>query len=271
MTVTDTVRAEFTFFAPPLDGAHAYSIVEWVPDSGIPRTNSVQEKHKVQVDNLRGKEHTVTLDTAGFQFFRRAATHTAFVDDEAVKREYYPESIDFVKDITGASRVVVFDHTIRRRNPAEDGFLPSNRQPATIVHVDQTPAAAVARVHRHLPAEDVPALLARRFQIINLWRPIAHAALDWPLALCDFHSVDPARDLAPVTLKYPDRDGETFGVKHSSDQKWTYLRGMEPEEFVLIKCYDSKEGWHNSLRIPHSPTRAPRKTPCSESPSSFAC
>ena len=103
------------------------------------------------------------------------------------------------------------------------------------VHVDQTQAAAVARVHRHLPEAEAPSLLAKRFQIINLWRPIHHVALDWPLALCDYRTVDRAHDLVPTTLKYPDHDGETFSVKFNPANRWKYVRGMEPDEFVLIK------------------------------------
>ena len=103
------------------------------------------------------------------------------------------------------------------------------------VHVDQTTAASIARVHRHLPASDVPALLKRRFQIINLWRPISHVALDWPLGLCDYRSVDPKKDVVPVTLVYPDREGETLGVKFNPDHRWRYFRGMTPDELVLIK------------------------------------
>ena len=103
------------------------------------------------------------------------------------------------------------------------------------VHVDQTTASAIARVHRHLPPSDAPALLERRFQIINLWRPISHAAYDWPLALCDYRSVDPKTDLVPSDLIYPDRKGETNAVKYNASHKWKYLKGMEPEEFVLIK------------------------------------
>ena len=103
------------------------------------------------------------------------------------------------------------------------------------VHIDQTKDSSIARVHRHLPAADVPQLLQNRFQIINLWRPIHHVALDWPLALCDYRTVDRAHDLVPTTLKYPDRDGETFSVKYNAANRWKYVRGMEPDEFVLIK------------------------------------
>lgn len=131
------------------------------------------------------------------------------------------------------------DHllAIRRRRPGEIDDSPQKRQPVPQVHVDQTAASATARVHRHLPAEDVPELLKHRFQIINLWRPIHHAAWDWPLALCDYRSIDVAKDLIPTTLKYPDRDGETLGVKYNQSHKWKYWKGMEPDEFVLIKWY----------------------------------
>lgn len=103
------------------------------------------------------------------------------------------------------------------------------------MHVDQTNASAIARVHGHLPPTDTESLLKRRFQIINLWRPISRNALDHPLALCDYSSVDTKVDLVPATLKYPDRDGETFGVKYNPNHRWKYLRGMTPEEIVLIK------------------------------------
>jgi len=39
----------------------------------------------------------------------------------------------------------------------------------------------------------------------------------------------------PVILRYPDRDGETFGVCFNERHQWKYLRGMTPDEGVLIK------------------------------------
>jgi len=108
-------------------------------------------------------------------------------------------------------------------------------RPAAQVHVDQTPAAAEARVHRHMPASEVKSLLEHRYQIINLWRPINNPAFDSPLALCDYRSVDAQRDLVPVKLIYPDREGEVFGVKFTPEHRWKYLRGMNTDEVVLIK------------------------------------
>jgi hypothetical protein len=55
------------------------------------------------------------------------------------------------------------------------------------------------------------------------------------LTLCDYRSVDLKREVIPVKLIFPDREGETLGVKYNKNHKWKYLEGMKPEEFVLIK------------------------------------
>jgi hypothetical protein len=42
-------------------------------------------------------------------------------------------------------------------------------------------------------------------------------------------------DFIPTTLRYPDRDGETLGVSYNPNHRWKYLRGMTPDEGILIK------------------------------------
>ncbi|KAH8983836.1 hypothetical protein EDB86DRAFT_3106205 [Lactarius hatsudake] len=235
MTVSSEPRFVDTtlrYFTPPTDGSKAWTNINADPTTGKRASNWEYTAHAVKVENLRGHAEA-TLDKNGFQFFHRPAKHTSFANDEEISREYYPESIELLKQLTGASRVVLFDHTIRRRRP-------------------DTTASAIARVQRHLPAEDVEGLLQRRFQIINLWRPIHHAAYDWPLALCDFNSVDRSRDLVPHTLKYPDRDGETYGVQWNENHRWKYVRGLTPEEGVLIKCFDSIQDGSVAVLTPHT-------------------
>ncbi|THV02828.1 hypothetical protein K435DRAFT_652520 [Dendrothele bispora CBS 962.96] len=247
-----TVETTLQYFLPPPDGSRPYSDVEPTP-GGRPQKNWVYEKHVVQIENVRGKESSVSLDTTGFQFYLNEPTkHKSFKNDEEVQKEYYPESIELIKKLTGASRVVPFDHTIRRRDPKQDGMNPAKRQPVSGVHVDQSAQAARNRVLRHLPESESAELLKHRFQIINLWRPISHPAYDWPLALCDYRSLDVKKDLVPVALVYPDREGETLGVKYNPEHKWKYFKGMTPDELVLIKCYDSKEDGSVSVLTPHT-------------------
>ncbi|KAG2033561.1 hypothetical protein BDR03DRAFT_984948 [Suillus americanus] len=260
---SDTIST-LNYFIAPLDGSRPYNRVNADSATGKLARNYTLGPHDMQIEDVRGKEELYKLDNAGFQYGREAAKHSSFLNDDEIEREYYPESIDLIKRVTGATKIVIFDHTVRRRRPGEPGDNPGRRQPVSAAHVDQTPAAATARVHRHLPPTEAPSFLRRRFQIINLWRPISHAAVDWPLALCDFRSVDFEKDLVPVALIYPDREGETFGVKYNPNHQWKYLKAMTPEEFVLIKCSDSIQDGsvarltpHTGFQDPNTPEGAP--------------
>ncbi|KAI6169719.1 hypothetical protein EDD17DRAFT_26080 [Pisolithus thermaeus] len=260
--------AKLNYAIPPADGSRAFTQAYPDPVTGEHPRNWQQDSYIVEIEDIRGKEDNYSLDVAGFQYFRYPAKHTKFTDEEEIKEEYYPESIELIKKLTGASRVVVFDHTLRRRRPGERGADPNIRQPVAQVHADQTMAASIARVHRHLPASDVPALLRCRFQIINLWRPISHPAVDWPLAVCDFRSLDTKTDLVPTILKFPDREGEVYGVKYKPGHKWVYKSAMDPEDFVLLKCFDSIQDGSVATMAPHTgfeDPKTPKDTPFRES------
>ena len=111
-TMTSISPAELIYFQPPPDGSKPYTFINADPKTGVRDQNWIRETHTdIPIENLRGKEDSVTLDTAGFQYFRQPVQYTAFANDEETEREYYPESIELVKRITGASRIVPFDHS----------------------------------------------------------------------------------------------------------------------------------------------------------------
>ncbi|KAF9256963.1 hypothetical protein L218DRAFT_880579, partial [Marasmius fiardii PR-910] len=74
--------------------------------------------------------------------------------------------------------------TVRRLRPGVGESDWKKCRPAAQGHIDVSTSAAIGALHEHAPPEVKDALHSRRFQIINLWRPIKHAAYDWPLALC---------------------------------------------------------------------------------------
>lgn len=117
MTVSNTVTTDLLYFSPPSDGSKPYLMVNADPVTGIRDQNWVRVSHKAQIENIRGKEDTVSLDTTGFQYFRRPQKYTAFTDDAEIEREYYPESIALVKELTGASKIVPFDHSTLSTEP----------------------------------------------------------------------------------------------------------------------------------------------------------
>ncbi|KAM3443633.1 hypothetical protein MY4824_000519 [Beauveria thailandica] len=237
------VVANLNFYLDSADGSPP-------PPTYVDKPETYQQKkdtHQVLVRDIAGDEDKYTLDRNGFQVFQRAVTERDFVDDEQIKSGYYAETEKLLKDVTGADRVFIFDHTIRRV-PAGTRLDKTARPPVQQVHIDQTYAASLSRVPHHLPAE-ADELVRGRVQIINVWRPIRTVRRD-PLAVADAHSV-PETDLVPRQLIYPNRNGETFSVRHSPGQKWYYRSGLAPDQALLIKCFDSKTDGR-ARRVPHT-------------------
>lgn len=138
---------------------------------------------------------------------------------------------------TGASKIYIFGHQIRRQPKATDDPANLAREPVRNAHIDQTYSSAPARVARHL-GEEAERLMEGRYQIINVWRPIKTIYKD-PLAVADAHSV-PDADLIPVPIVRPDYRAEAYTVRASDQHKWYYYSGQSPGEVMLIKCFDSK-------------------------------
>jgi hypothetical protein len=209
------------------------------PPQGLPRSNTIHETHRVPVYDVREIASEVSLDREGFELLSHTSAVRNFYDDDEVREVYYPEAERLIAEVTGASRVFIFDHTVRRRVHGVDdraAWLP--RQPATRVHVDHTEKSGPQRV-RDLLGDEAEALLKGRVQVINLWRPIRGPLRDAPLAVCDARSVA-AGDLVPSDLVYPHRVGETYAVTYNPAHQWFYVPDMQPDEALLLKCYDSE-------------------------------
>lgn len=166
-------------------------------------TSFKRTEHKRDVTNIRDAGVNFGVDVSGFGVYKYLAKENEFTDDKLVREGYYAEVEQLLRDkLPGVKKVVIFDHTIRRRDKS------APRQPVQQVHVDQTPRAAEARVRRHVPAEEAEDLLKGRYQIINVWRPIGHPASDFPLAVIDWRTMSPS-DLVKVDLLYPTRSDTT--------------------------------------------------------------
>jgi hypothetical protein len=68
---------------------------------------------------------------------------------------------------TGAGRIFIFDHTIRRQPTDTRTPQAQLRGPVRRVHIDQSYSASVNRVSLHLP-DEAEELLKHRFQIVNV-------------------------------------------------------------------------------------------------------
>jgi hypothetical protein len=223
------------------------------------------DPHTVKIHDLRPIADELSLDTQGFALKEQRSAVRDFWDDDEVRRVYYPEVEAFLKQVTGASRVFIFDHLQRRR---VEGIVDRSRrggprQPAARVHVDHTARSGPQRVRDLLP-DEAEELLRGRVQVINFWRPILNEPLrDAPLAVCDSRTVA-AGDLVPSDLVYRERVGETYSVTYNPAHRWFYAPEMRRDEALLLKIADTRTDIPARF-MPHTgftdPTTPPDATP----------
>ena len=104
-----STTAQIVYLTPPEGGVRAYQ--HYPAATGKGPKNVEREAKSVVIENIRGKEDSFSLDTAGFQYYKHTSKHTKFSNDEEIRCEYYPESIELIKKLTGASRVEIFSHS----------------------------------------------------------------------------------------------------------------------------------------------------------------
>lgn len=229
----------------------------------------VYDERQVAVYNARllSGDQRLTVERNGFELCFRPLAHPNldFLDHQDVIQNYYSECEQLLQEVTGAARVVAFDHNVR----STDGKRRKQRirggqevqGPARITHGDYTLTSAPERLQRLAqepcendtlrsaltpgaslldPAEVEQAMRKNgRFAIINVWRNIAaEPVATHALALCDAQTVTPA-DLSVFELHYADRVGENYFSKPAPRHTWYYYPAMTRDEALLIKQWDS--------------------------------
>jgi hypothetical protein len=234
------------------------------PGSTEVKSQGTIDPHHVTMHNARPQMKEFDLEVDGFRFVDHPTRMEDFFDPEEIKRVYYPEMVELVKRESGASRVVVFDHTLRTADKA-DQEAKKIREAVHRAHNDYTEWSGPQRVRDLLP-DEAEELLKRRFAIIQVWRPIRHPVETDPLAICDARSVS-FDDFVISERRYPNRVGQTYVVTYNPMHKWYWLPRMRRDEALVFKVYDSDNGgrarWtaHTAFADPTSPANArPRES-----------
>ena len=200
------------------------------------RRTGVVEKKATKIRNGRSLRDTFDLETQGFEFLDHRSEMADFFDAKELKSIYYKEVEALVKQRTGASRVHVFDHTLRSGDEATRNTK-LVREPVARVHNDYTDWSGPNRVRDLLPDESDD-LLSRRFAIVQVWRAIRNPIESDPLAICDARTIA-AKDLLVSERRYPNRIGQTYQVAHNPGQDWYYFPKMTRDEALVFKVFDS--------------------------------
>jgi cephamycin C biosynthesis protein len=235
-----TVSTQLYYSAPLTPaGPHDGWVIDALSNPPEIVRNFRKEEVAVTITDLRDADLRPTLDDMGFEL---AAVPT-LVDPQAIAENsapalerYQQETAELLTARTKADEVVFFDSTLRGQETGVAAGGP-NQSPHLRVHVDQSPRSALARAKRH----GTPGHGFRRFQIINVWRPLLHPVRNFPLAMCDFRTLDPATDLVVTRLRFPAwlKDRENYSVKFNPSHRWYYWGSLSPDEALVFKCYDS--------------------------------
>ncbi|KAI4908870.1 hypothetical protein J4E90_008607 [Alternaria incomplexa] len=203
------------------------------PDPGFETKNYDWIPYKVDVQDCRSCRDDFTLDDHAFTFVDDAAGAAPEllqairdINVDKIEKEYYPAVEALVKRKTGADKVIIFNHSIRKRDPAEGFFgSPGKQQPGrTAPHRNNAVSSQLIS-----------------FPLYSVWRPINGPVQDWPLATMDGKSLREENLHATDLWKNRWEElGSTYNISHGEGQKWYYLGEQRTDEALLIKIYDSK-------------------------------
>ena len=258
----DTIEATLNYFADT--EAMPVTLVGAPGASDMRTGGGKSDPHRVVLRNGRLDASEFVLERNGFRFVRHDTKVADFYDEDEIRRVYYPEMEALVKAESGASRVVVFDHTLRT---ADDELRTAAkiREVVRRVHNDYTEWSAPQRV-RTLMGDEAEALLAHRFAIVQVWRPIRHPVESWPLAIADAQSLSP-ENMVVTERRYQDRIGQTSAITWNPGHRWYWFPRMRPDEGLVFKVYNSmKDGRarftaHTAFEDPATPPHArPRES-----------
>jgi len=259
------VRAELAFIVPQADKPRFESAALTASE---PKIYFRTEPREVMLRSMRPAADALSLDREGFVLLRHPTAVDDLNDDALVDSVYRREVEQLLGEVTGASRVAVFDFTRRSDGPGGATNPDGLRGPATRVHVDYTLESGPKRARDALGAAEVERILVGGGHVVqvNVWRPITGPVLRTPLALADASSIAPA-ELVATDQIFPDRVGEIYMLAYGPGQRWYWAPRMQRDEVVLIKGWDSREGDiarftpHGAFELPdQNDTTPPRES-----------
>ena len=260
-TAASSIEATVNYFLDT--GEKPFTATGGPGEPGV-RSGGGQDPRLVVIRNGRHAAADFTLDRNGFHLVRHDTKVVDLFDEAEIRATYYPEMEALVKAQSGASRVVVFDHTLRTADD-EARAARQIREVVRRVHNDYTEWSGPQRLRDLLPQE-ADALLRRRFAIVQVWRPLRYPVETFPLAICDAQSLAPT-DLVVSERRYPGRIGQTYAITYNPAHRWYWIPRLRREEALVFKVYDSlRDGvarWtaHTAFDDPTAPPGArPRES-----------
>ncbi|KAJ8133390.1 hypothetical protein O1611_g238 [Lasiodiplodia mahajangana] len=201
---------------------------------GSRTSNFLEQSFSTPVHDVRDHEVEFNLNVNGFQFIKHSFQNQPQEKIEGPDHPYLIEVADFLKEFLKAKDVIVYDCNVRKIGNA------AYFQAATSAHIDHTKGNAFWRFKEAMQMFRPNGVEYSRWFAVTLWRPISHSVVDWPLAVCDFTTIEEG-DIHSVDTVLPHRVNEIYHLQHNTGQRWYYMSNQKPDEAILMKILDTDE------------------------------
>ncbi|KAI1123555.1 hypothetical protein F5Y10DRAFT_280843 [Nemania abortiva] len=191
-------------------------IADFAVPEGAALSNQIIKKEHVTIYDLRGQNGFCLISVAS----RLTATE-ALHDPRACEARYFDEVNAALRgQFPEYRRFECIDLTVRKREPT-------------------------------FPWEGEE----KRFDLLNIWRPLQGPNDDWPLAICDGLTVS-SQDVRDSDVIHYNQIGEN-SLLHSNEQhRWYYLSGQATDECLVFRNVSSdpqnKRAFHAAFYNPRS-------------------
>ncbi len=226
------------------------------------RDNLVFDPHVVEIADARRFASAPSLDREGITLVDHRTAVKNFRDPDEVRSVYLPELEQLVRDVTGATSVIMLPGGgfVRYAERSPHFGTGENTQPARFPHIDWTENTAPGLIDSPFGTKKVDLRPGQRLEGYNIWRAISEPPQDVPLAVCDSRSItkdelvyaDGVYDFGEPSTWW---ESEAFLLKHSPNHRWLYYRDMRPDEALIFRSYDNGAEWRAG--IPHTAFDAP--------------
>jgi hypothetical protein len=238
---------------PPAGG----TVLEYVTEAEERNTMITLPGQPMVITNARGMD--TDLEREGFRLVRFPSAVADFHQlqvDPAVDAQYMEETAAMLEELVGAARVLMLGGGKKRYGESEVDQLAAlkNAKPARYPHADNTDASALELANLFDAfVDDFDLRAYRRWAMYNVWRAITPPPQDFPLAVCDARSIDPA-DEVTVTAITEELQGDivhdTMSYVHNLAHRWYYFPDMTLDEVIVFKSGDSDPT--GAVRVPHT-------------------
>ncbi|RSL45333.1 hypothetical protein CEP54_014317, partial [Fusarium duplospermum] len=215
---------------------------------GAEIANHIFETRPVTVYDVRSLDEPLDLETNGACFIKgktSLARHEASITTTPAISKYADEVMAILRSkFPHYVELRFMDFQVRKRSlafPDGHGQRVEFAQPATMPHTDFSVKGGYLRMGDVFPNQ-LDNYKERHFDLLKdvVWRVLAGPNDDWPLAVCDYTSVNIEHDITTNDALHINRVGENWLLYPNKTHRWFYLSGMEEDDLIVFRNTDSK-------------------------------